>query len=677
MKRVFKLTLSALAAISMLTVGDASAQVQLDSAMEGANLVPINYAVPQTPNNFVFEKPIYNDDILYKSKGKFSRTIYVDANAGSDSNNGTSQKTPIKTLTKLAEMKIGYGDRVLLKGGQTHYGTIELINLNTASKTKELIHISSYGGSKATIDCKGYPACVWIQNSSNVEVSDLKLTGDGGPDDADFMIRDGEKYNKQRYGVRIQSDKDWEYSLVENIVTYNLDIKDVYLMNPVEVSRACRQWDMNDGAGWGWGIFGEVLRGGLGIDNVQVKYINVEDVSQMGIRFKGTGGIKGEEKGNPINIHIENCVVYRAGGPGMQFSCCNYSHMKYCRITESGDRRDNRKWGRGSGMWTWGTNYFLLEHNVFEGAQGIADCCGAHIDFNCSNVVIQYCLSRYNTGGFIQVLGLNSNCAYRYNISVNDGWRNIKDPEQSFWGKVGTPGCLVTVNGHNNDKKYIGPYQTYIYNNTIISTKEGYKPYTSLNVFNIATSNEGLLMANNIFWFAEQTNAGWSMHRWKNGAAYDAAFDFKISDAMIEGKKEDPKLGYPSTVRPMNEAELDKMNLVMTNNIYRHYNEKGTDRFSRVENALPEGYWDENALGGSPEFVDATGSEPADFVPQNAEVIERGVKIEKLKYDKTDYGVYFGGLEVTKDYFGNPIKGNIVGAVVPNAKIRDWDKIIK
>ncbi len=660
-----------------MSVVSGTAQVQLDSAMKGADKVPISYEIPKVPNNFSFEKPTYHDKILYKQSAKFNRTIYVDAQKGSDKNSGTSEKSAIKTLDKLAKMKLGYGDQVLLKGGQVHMGTIELINLNTAQKPKGIIHISSYGGKKATIDFKGYPAGVWIQNTSNVEVTDLKLTGDGGPDDEDFMIRDGEKYNKQRYGVRIQSDKESKYSKVENIVAYNLDIKDVYLMNPVKVSRACRQWDMNDKAGWGWGLFGEVLKGGLGMSNIDVKYITVEDVSQMGIRFKGTGGIKGEERGNPVRVHIENCLVYRAGGPGMQFSRCNQSHMKYCRITESGDRRDNRKWGRGSGMWTWGANHFLLEHNIFEGAQGIADCCGAHIDFNCSNVVIQYCLSRYNAGGFIEVLGLNSNCSYRFNISVNDGWRNMKDPKQTFWGKVGTPGCLVTVNGHNNIKKYRGPYQTYIYNNTIISTKEGNAPYTNPNVFNLATSNEGLLVANNIFWFEEPTNAGWSMHRWKDNAAYDAAFDFKISSGMKKGSKENPKLGYPSIVRPMNEAELDKMNLVMTNNIYRLFNAEGADRFSKVKGALPDGYWDENALGGSPDFVNAMGSEPADFVPRNVELVSQGVKVKKLKYDESKEGVEFGGLNLKYDYFGNPIEGNIVGAVVPNAKIRDWDKIVK
>ena len=47
----------------------------------------------------------------------------------------------------------------------------------------------------------------------------------------------------------------------------------------------------------------------------------------------------------------------------------------------------------------------------------------AYIDFNCSDVIIQYNYSANNVGGFCEILGNNYNCAYRYNISVNDGHR--------------------------------------------------------------------------------------------------------------------------------------------------------------------------------------------------------------------------------------------------------------
>ncbi|PWJ37938.1 right-handed parallel beta-helix repeat-containing protein [Sediminitomix flava] len=655
-----------------------TAQIQLDELEKENSSYDINEEIPVTPNDFIFKKPHTNDQIKYKSKTKYTRTIYVDNENGSDSNNGLSKEMAIKSLEQIVRLNITFGDQILLKGQQIHIGTIELINLNTEKKSNKRIHIGSYGKGKAVIDFRGYPAGVWIQNTSNVSITDLKFTGNGGPNNETFMLRESEKNIDQRYAIRIQSDDSHNFSLMENLFIYNVDIKDVFLLNPVQKSRACRQWHMNDGAGWGWGIFGQVLKNGKGLHNVTIQHVNVSNVSQMGIRFKGAGKIDGSLQGNVNNVKIEYCTIYRSGGPGMQFNRCNNSHMKFCRITESGNRNDKRKWGRGSGMWTWGLHNFLFEHNIFEGAQGIADSCGAHIDFNCRNVVIQNCLSRYNAGGFIEILGLNYNCSYRFNVSINDGWRNIKDPKQKFWGKVGTPGCIVTVNGHNHEKQYKGPYQTYIYNNTIINTIEGNAPYKNPNIFNISTSNEGLVMMNNIFWFEEKANKGWSMHRWKDNAPYDAAFDFKISDAPKNTKSE-KGFGdsYPATSRSMNEGELARMELIMRNNIYRLYNADGIDKYSKVNTALADGYWDENARGDNPNFKNETGSEAADFIPTNKKLIYSGEPIPKLSSDSTASGIYFGGLEVTKDFFGNPIKKDIIGAIVPNAKIKDWTKVFQ
>ncbi|WP_010528682.1 hypothetical protein [Thermophagus xiamenensis] len=46
------------------------------------------------------------------------------------------------------------------------------------------------------------------------------------------------------------------------------------------------------------------------------------------------------------------------------------------------------------------------------------------------------------------------------------------------------------------------------------------------------------------------------------------------------------------------------------------------------------------------------------------------MEIPKLESDTTSYGIKFGGLKMTKDFFGNPIRGNIIGAIVPDAKQR-------
>lgn len=608
---------------------------------------------PVSTGRYHFEPSPTNDSIKFQTTQNYSRTFYVDPENGSDTNDGLSEASALKTLDALAGKNLTFGDQILLKGGVTHKGSIRLVNLNqtlsenTRDTEASRIHIGSYGHRKAIIDCAGYPAGIWIENTACVDITDLKITGNGGPQKSDIT---------QRYGIRIVSTSSISKSLVHDIVIDNVDIYDIFLLNPVAESRACRQWDMNDSAGWGWGIFGEVQKG-AGIHDVIVRNVDVRNVSQMGIRFKGQGSINGDPNKNCDNVQIEHCNIFQTGGPGMQFNRCNNSSMRHCRITESGNRNDNRKWGRGSGMWTWGCVNFLLEYNTFEGAQGIADSCGAHIDFNCTNVVIQYCMSRYNAGGFIEILGLNHNCSYRFNVSLNDGWRDLKDPAQGFWGEVGTLGCIMTVNGHNGDKQYKGPYQTYIYNNTIVNTTN--EPYKNPFVFEIATSNVGLVVMNNIFWIPEKCRTSWSMHKWKDGKPYEAAVDFMVATGP-KSSQPDANGAYYAYTRKMTEEEIAAMDIVMKNNIYK-------------VDMLPDNYWDELAIYEDPGFANDDGYDACSFVPSNADLINRGQEIPKLKTDNTSYGIVFGGLKLDKDFFGNPIQGNIIGAIVPNAPQRCSD----
>ena len=120
----------------------------------------------------------------------------------------------------------------------------------------------------------------------------------------------------------------------------------------------------------------------------------------------------------------------------MQFSGVTDGHIHHNKIDHSGSTADSRNWGRGSGLWTWSCSNIVIEHNRFENANGPGDSAGVHIDYNCNDVVIQYNLSANNAGGFCEILGNNYNCAYRYNISINDGYR-VKGVNGAFQeGKI-------------------------------------------------------------------------------------------------------------------------------------------------------------------------------------------------------------------------------------------------
>jgi len=64
---------------------------------------------------------------------------------------------------------------------------------------------------------------------------------------------------------------------------------------------------------------------------------------------------------------------------------------------------------------------------------------------------------------------------------------------------------------------------------------------------------------------------------------------------------------------------------------------------------------DLNPIVADPQFRNPGGSDPADYVPANQELIkDQGVSIERLPGDTV--GLYLG-LEVQDDFFGNPIAG--------------------
>ena len=76
-----------------------------------------------------------------------------------------------------------------------------------------------------------------------------------------------------------------------------------------------------------------------------------------------------------------------------------------------------------------------------------------HIDFGNKNIFFQYNYSEDSEGGFCEILGKNINSVYRFNVSVNDGFRNTNN---SIW-----------VSNYAGSGNAIKSDENYIYNNTI------------------------------------------------------------------------------------------------------------------------------------------------------------------------------------------------------------------
>ena len=101
------------------------------------------------------------------------QTYYVSAD-GNDAADGTSKKTPWRTLDRVAMHTFAAGDRLLLAGGDVHHGSIQLGPDRSAGN----IEIGSYGKGRAIIDAGTGPGIV-IENLSDVKISSLEIRGSG------------------------------------------------------------------------------------------------------------------------------------------------------------------------------------------------------------------------------------------------------------------------------------------------------------------------------------------------------------------------------------------------------------------------------------------------------------------------------------------------------------------
>ena len=130
---------------------------------------------------------------------------------------------------------------------------------------------------------------------------------------------------------------------------------------------------------YGWGIRFINTVEGAQLNDLTVSQCTVENVAHTGIKFTG-------KQHNINRFMLMHNVLTRTGGPGIQVSGVIHGHVCQNHISYSGAEDDSRKWGRGSGLWTWGAEDILIEKNYFLFANGPGDSAGAHIDYNCKDI---------------------------------------------------------------------------------------------------------------------------------------------------------------------------------------------------------------------------------------------------------------------------------------------------
>ena len=507
--------------------------------------------------------------------------FFVDSINGNDNNSG-SKNEPFYSLEKINDTKLTDGSSIFLANGSMFKGSINLINNKNITITNYIGRSES--NDKPIIDANGLLSAILIENSSDINISNIHITGNGGNESANphKLIK-----TDLRAGILyIVSDN----LIHKNLTIDNVDLKNIFFQdegferNPKEVKTP------NGTQSYGWGIRILNLSDKGNLEDIVIKNSLIENISHSGIRVKGKLDNKFK------NVKVFNNKLIKTGGPGMVFNSTYNLHAYGNDINFSGSPDDSRKWGRGSGLWTWGSSLGLIEKNKFQNANGPADSAGCHIDFNCTDIVVQYNLSRNNAGGFVEILGNNYNCSYRYNVSINDGHRvkgegNNFQEGKSFW--------LSGFAG--NGKNRIGPFNSYIYNNTVFANKD------IVSKIAVDKGSKGVFVANNIFYFEGKT-------------------------AMVLGDQYKPDPGGNGTIE----------NVFFENNLF-------------LENNWPKEVLIQpiNSIIGDPLFQNLGGKNIIDYYPNNIDLIkDKGVRIKNIINDSIGIRI---GLETERDILGNKI----------------------
>ncbi|MCG8389042.1 MAG: right-handed parallel beta-helix repeat-containing protein [Cytophagales bacterium] len=519
--------------------------------------------------------------VTFSMEKCLAKTYYLSSKEGNDQNDGLTPSNPWRSLEKASQIRFEHGDTLLLQKGNLFYGKLVIQGAGTQEQP---IVIGSYGeGKRPIIDAAGWLAAIHIRNSRFILVSGLEIMADGGDVFEDPAIKD-------RYGVFITVDKEGTFG--------HLQLENLYIHHIFStIQSPANGKNQASNKGMGVGIYTHDEKSFL--KTIRIKQCKIETTGHTGIDIRVYTANKDPLTKQIEDVTITGNILNHIGGPGIVPRRCKNVLVRANTVSHTGSSIDARMHGRGSGIWPWGCEDVLIEHNRFAHARGKADSCGVHIDFNCKNVIVQYNLGMDNAGGFVEILGNNYNCAYRYNISINDGFRIKGEDNAQQEGKV-----LWTSGYVGRGKKKIGPFNSYIYNNTVYASEE------IVSKLSFASTTKGLLVANNIFYLLGKT---------KN----------------VTGDQDD----WVDNIR----ARIN--NVVFTNNVYAR---AGT---------LPSSFSfkEEHPIVGDPGFLVPYGHEAHHFVPTNLQLLkDKSIAIKNLEGDRLGLK---DGFAVEKDFFGNPIKG--------------------
>ncbi len=342
-----------------------------------------------------------------------SRTYYINANTGQDTNAGTSRKAPWRTLARVNRQIFKPGDRVLFRAGDIWRGQLNLRGQGTAGMP---IRVDSYGpGALPEIDMgRSTGAAVSVINEGYWEIRHLCMTSTAAAKSA----------KGPRVGVLVNSTC---RRILHHIVIAHCVIRHI-------------QGGLShyDSGGIFVGLDGWISRNApfSTYHDVTISHNTITDVDRCGIVVWTPSNsnyfdkiAKSQHLSGPLlpsrgvvvsHNHLSNIggdAILVLGSAGAMVAH-NDVHES-CLRTQFG-QRGNRF---SAAVWLHSCSRSVMQFNkVFDSRPqpGNGDAEAFDFDFGCRHCILQYNFSEGNWGGLLLIMGSARDNIVRYNISVND-----------------------------------------------------------------------------------------------------------------------------------------------------------------------------------------------------------------------------------------------------------------
>ena len=329
-------------------------------------------------------------------------SYYLDAADGDDNRDGLSEAAAWKNLSRLRDVRLEPGDKVLLKRGGTFRGELEISGQGTAAG-RILIDAYGEGGKPCIVGNDTSLYAVRIFNSSYLTLRNMEI------------VNAGRERLPGRTGLKVECR---DYGVSRNIVIDSVDIRDV-------------NGSLVKEKGGGSGIL--IVNGGRNVisvfDSLTIENCRISRCSRNAMIWSGYSS---REDWHPSkHTVVRRNLIEGVPGDGIVPIGCDstlieYNVMRDCPATLPDTEA-------AAGIWPWSCDHTVIRFNEVSDHKAPWDAQGFDSDWNCRNTVIEYNHSHDNDGGMVLICNSgeasasfnagNRGTIVRYNISVNDGRR--------------------------------------------------------------------------------------------------------------------------------------------------------------------------------------------------------------------------------------------------------------